>query len=353
MASAFRVLSIDGGGIRGIIPAKVLVDLERRCQGRPIASLFDLIVGTSTGGILALGLTVPNDQRDAPRNSAETLCALYGSEAERIFPGGGKKGWKQRIFGTRNPSDLLRRPDRVMMRSAQTAGAPFGGNPWFGGGARYFASGLEEVLRDQLSDEPLSRALTHVVITSYDMAYGEPILFSSRPLPASITDVSMVQVARATSAGPTYFEPQRLPVNGGQRALVDGGVYVNNPAILGFVLAPVDRPLVLVSLGTGTRNPSSPRAYNEVKTDDWLSVARQVMEAAMTGGGELADALLQNLPIAQARPHRYWRIQTTVGPCNFGMDDSSPGNISCLASVADQLVEDRASDLAEIASAIV
>jgi predicted acylesterase/phospholipase RssA len=190
------------------------------------------------------------------------------------------------------------------------------------------------------------------VITSYDMAYDEPILFSSRPMAAAISHVSMVEVARATSAGPTYFEPQVLATTEKERALVDGGVYINNPAILGFVLAPVDQPLVLVSLGTGTRNSSSPRPFSDVKTASWLSIAQQVMEAAMTGGGEVADTLLHTLTETRGRTHRYWRMQTTVGDCNFAMDDSSAANIACLATVAERLVQERADDLDEIATVI-
>ena len=76
VAGPFRVLAIDGGGIRGIIPAAVLAELERRLA-RAIADVFDLVVGTSTGGILALGLTVPDDGR--PRHSAAQLSACNPS----------------------------------------------------------------------------------------------------------------------------------------------------------------------------------------------------------------------------------------------------------------------------------
>jgi patatin-like phospholipase/acyl hydrolase len=83
VAEPLRVLSIDGGGIRGIIPAKVLADLELRA-GRPVAQLFDLVVGTSTGGILALGLTAPGEG-GAPRWAAADLVELYVREGPRIF----------------------------------------------------------------------------------------------------------------------------------------------------------------------------------------------------------------------------------------------------------------------------
>jgi uncharacterized protein len=83
MADVFKVLSIDGGGLRGIIPAMVLAEIEER-TGRPIAETFDLIAGTSTGGILALGLTMPGDG-GKPRYTAKELIRIYEEQGARIF----------------------------------------------------------------------------------------------------------------------------------------------------------------------------------------------------------------------------------------------------------------------------
>src|SRR5438477_2908247 len=85
MTRPLRVLSLDGGGIRGVISATVLAEIERRC-GKRIAEMFDLIAGTSTGGILALGLTVPDPVSSGkPRHSAEELVALYAEKGSTIF----------------------------------------------------------------------------------------------------------------------------------------------------------------------------------------------------------------------------------------------------------------------------
>src|ERR687894_1010021 len=83
MAETFKVLSIDGGGIRGIIPAMILAEIEDR-TGKRIAEMFDLVAGTSTGGILALGLTKPG-QGGKAEYSAESLIELYETEGGRIF----------------------------------------------------------------------------------------------------------------------------------------------------------------------------------------------------------------------------------------------------------------------------
>lgn len=81
---SYAVLSLDGGGIRGIIPCMVLQEIEER-SGRPISDLFDLMAGTSTGGILAAGLAIA-DEKGQPQFSAKKLLGLYtGKNGKKIF----------------------------------------------------------------------------------------------------------------------------------------------------------------------------------------------------------------------------------------------------------------------------
>jgi patatin-like phospholipase/acyl hydrolase len=340
----YRVLAIDGGGIRGIIPAAVLADLERRIAPRALAEVFDLIVGTSTGGILALALAVPDGGR--PRHTAERLLGLYESEAETIFPGGGPQTLTQRVFGTRDPGAWFRDPvEWLLRRSSQHQASR---------GARYPLEGLERVLEHYLGDVPLAEAVADVIVTSYDMAYREPVMFSSRERAGFVTDVSMLVAARATSAGPTYFEPQAISSAGRERVLIDGGVYVNNPSVLGYLLgneaAGGDRPLVLVSLGTGTRPPRSAASAEELRTDDSMVLAQALLEAVARGGGAMGDALLAGL--SDGERFRYWRIQTDVGTCSFAMDDSRPENVACLVARGRELTRERGDDLEAIAAAV-
>ena len=169
-----RILSIDGGGIRGIIPATVLSEIERR-TGRHVAELFDVIAGTSTGGILACGLTLP-DSAGHPARTAAELVRMYVDEGPRIFP-----------------HEFLGR-----IRSLVDE--------------KYPQKGIESVLQTYMGDAMLSDTLTEIVVTAYDIERRRPFFFrSARARADARYDFPLRMVARSTSAAPTYFEPFLLP----------------------------------------------------------------------------------------------------------------------------------------------
>ena len=162
-----RVLSIDGGGIRGLIPALVLADIERRTE-RPICQLFELIVGTSTGGILALALTraEPGDAA-RPALSAQDAVALYEAEGPRIF-------------------------SRDLVRRITTADGVLD--------ERYDDEGLREALDRYLGASRLAAALTDVLVTAYEIERRMPFFFRSARARADATyDYAIADAARATA----------------------------------------------------------------------------------------------------------------------------------------------------------
>ena len=219
-----RVLSIDGGGIRGIIPAMILAEIEKR-TGRPISELFDLVVGTSTGSILVLGLTKPDPKHpDIPHYTAQQLVELYVQEGQKIFPPG---------------FDAFKNVKRIFS-------------------PKYSQRGLEEVLTKYFGDFSLREALTNVVIPAYEIEDRKHFFFES--FSGRTNHLFMYEVAMAATAAPTYFPPIRLPMDPEDRSkgyavLIDGGVFANNPAIYALSKASIVRTskdILLVSLGTGT-----------------------------------------------------------------------------------------------------
>ena len=323
MPEAVRILTIDGGGIRGIIPATVLADLETR-TGRPVAGVFDLIAGTSTGGILALGLTTPGEDGD-PAYRASDLLEVYVHEGPNIFH--------------RSVFDRLRSLEGAIDE-------------------RYSAAELERVLHDKLGDTRLRDALTDVVVTAYDTYARQPFFFrSSRARQDAKDDYPMRVAARATAAAPTYFEAARVvnEASGEQRSLVDGGLFAANPAMVG--LAEVlrgerERPVILLSLGTGQHTRRYP--WKEVK--DWgaLEWARPLIDMLLDGSSDVTDFEVAQLTAARGQPpgDRYWRLQTELRRASDDLDDASAGNLAHLQEEANELVERAAGTLAEAATAL-
>jgi patatin-like phospholipase/acyl hydrolase len=189
----FQVLALDGGGVRGIFTAALLAGLEDD-TGRPVAELFDLVVGTSTGGIIALGLGAGLTPRE--------ILNFYIEERKHIFPN--RLGWRS-----------LR-------------------HPFF---AKYRPAGLEDAVKRVFGTKVLGVSRMPLVIPSYDLGENDVHLFKTPHHERLKRDyrVPMWAVAMATSAAPTFFPAFRLP--GDRTRLIDGGVWANNPAMVGVTEA--------------------------------------------------------------------------------------------------------------------
>lgn len=322
----FRILSIDGGGIRGLIPARVIQHLEEALD-RPISECFDLIAGTSTGGILACGLTLADDDKD-PKYRAKHRAELYRDHGRRIFP---KPVWRQ-IPGAGFLADTF--------------------------DERYPSDGIEEVLEKYFGTSMLSESLKPILVTSYAIERRMPFLFktSNAVKHADSHDFLIRHVARATSAAPTFFEPAVLD-NEGRRhdyfALVDGGVFANNPAMCAVAeaMGPNHRQsldnIQLVSLGTGQMVRSIP--VGEARNWGLAGWVRPVLSVMMDGMADSVEYQCKQLFATQGVKQRYFRIDAKLFDVNDDMDDSSEKNIRDLDRVADRLITDRSRDLRELA----
>ena len=298
MSGRYRILSIDGGGIRGIIPAVVLAEIEQR-SGKRICELFDMFAGTSTGGILTLALAAPAAD-GGPQWSARELVDLYLENGPVIF----------------------RRSVWHWIRSA--------------GGIldeKYPADGLESVLKRSFAETRLSQALVELLVTAYDIEGRDPFFFKRRrALEAAGDDYPMWEVARATSSAPTYFEPFKLAAG---PALVDGGVFATNPSMSAYADArrfEPDAELVLVSLGTGQLERPIP--YEKAK--DWgvLEWARPILDVVFDGVADTTDYELRQV----LEGGRYFRLQTSLDFGSDALDNASAANMRALVRKGEELV---------------
>lgn len=241
--------------MRGIFTAAVLAQLEDDL-GRPIISHFDLVVGTSTGGVIALGLGAGLSPRQ--------ILDFYVAERKRIFPG---------------PHRL--RALRQLVR------------------AKYDPSGLERAVKRVFGERTLGESQRPLVVPSYNLGENDVYLFKTPHHPRLRRDykVPMWAVAMATTAAPIYFPAFRLPES--HVRLIDGGVWANNPAVVGVTeaVSMFGRPLEeirVLSLGTTTSIRTRPSRLDKAGLVQWCK-RTNIVDVLLAGQSAGAFAEVQHL----------------------------------------------------------
>lgn len=332
------ILSIDGGGIRGIIPALVLQELERRIaekkKNRPLCRVFDLIAGTSTGSILTLGLTAPADGKgdhrysNEPLFTASDLVDIYSDRGLEIFP-------------------------RHIFNQLKTVKQAFT--------EKYNSGRFYDILTELLQDRTLQDSLTNVLVTSFDITNNTPLIMKKRPRsmkrPEEAPNFYTRDAIMGSSAAPTFFEPVQVhPVDkSDMHLLVDGSVFAKNPAMCALVEAqkifPRAKRFNILSLGTG--ETGTPYTYQQMHTWgflEWVLPSKGVPLAAIMNHGQAkcVNYQLQYLPRVS-----YSRFEISIADCSRSMDDASPENIQCLRECAMELIREKDAEIDRLVDLLV
>jgi len=310
------VLAIDGGGIRGIIPGMILENI-RQSLGHEIYEAFDLISGTSTGGIIALGIgTDANNGR--PYTPAE-MVKMYVENGAAIFNAGFFSA-VSRLWSPKYPS-----------------------------------SGIEKTLQSYFGATMLSSARTALLISSYDLQGQLPFFFKSHLIHDDPSyDWPVWQVARATSAAPTYFPTFHLVRDQPKAdyALVDGGICVNDPAVSALAEAhriyPNAKGYNVVSIGTGDR--ADHITYDQCKSWGLMQWATKITTVILDSVEEATDYELKNMT---GKELKYFRLQISPmkGP-SPEMDNVSPQNLQALKDCAQAYINASDTQLRDVTQAI-
>jgi patatin-like phospholipase/acyl hydrolase len=262
----FTILALDGGGVRGLFSAAVLARLEADHDVR-IVDHFDLIVGTSTGGIIALGL-------GAGMAPAE-IVDLYLSGQDTIFPPA-----RRRLY--RKPAALLR--------------------------ARYRPTGLAAAVTGAFGDKLLCDSTVPLVVTSFDLGQRAVHLFKTPHNQGLARDwrVRMADVAMATTAAPTFFPAFELP--GDHARLIDGGVWANNPSTVGVteavsLMGQRLENIRLLNIGTTTSTAIRSRRLDQGGLWHWIR-SPNVIDVLLAGQSIGAFNQAQHL----IGSHNAWRL---------------------------------------------
>jgi len=306
----FRILSIDGGGVRGVIPARILQGIEEKTRKR-ISEIFDLVIGTSTGGLVALGLVMPNEQGKAKYKAAD-LVEFYKQKTPKIFSAS--------IF------------DHIKT----------GWGLW---GPRYNRKHLDVILKDLFGNSKLSQTLKPAVVVSFSLDVGVGQMWLTHHARAGKKlDYYLSDVAGATSAAPTYFAPKVLRNTHGEILHeIDGGIWANNPEFtairaLSFMEhIPDNQDIILISIGTGAPKPDrqafQQQAIRLKKAGilGWMINAQpNLIEMMMTADSDWSKDLIS---IIYPNSHR---IQVHIPKTLSSMD--KPENVENLSILAEEYI---------------
>lgn len=302
-----RILTLDGGGIRGLLSTIWLEALEARLAAAgkgPLHTRFDLVAGSSTGALVAMALGIGTPARE--------ITALYESFGDDVFPGAAQRLWS-----------------RVTRSFSEGLSAP-----------RYSPKGLERVLKRVFGQRTLGSMSPRAMAIAYDTVSRNPLIFKSfKPEHA---EIPLWEVCRAATAAPTYFPAHLATVEGRRRALIDGGVVANNPtacALAEAVRLNGDASLggiVLLSVGTG--QATRPISEREATTWGPLEWAIPIIDVLFDGSADSVDYIATQL----LGDGHYVRLQAPLLRGYDDFDNVDATNLAALRRTAEDYLADPA-----------
>ncbi|MHC5654841.1 patatin-like phospholipase family protein [Stappia sp.] len=329
------VLAIDGGGIRGLVPLRLLETLDARLRmagkDAPLHRFFDLMAGTSSGGLIAAGLAAPRPEDTSGRSAYDIaeLRRFFETECRELFQ---RRGFLERLVANpRAPFDFC-----------------FDERPF------------EKLLKERFGWSSLQGALTRLLLPAYDIDRREPLLLTNgmatdggRP-----ADFYMWQAVRATMALPGHLPPMRTESLSGEpdRCLIGGSLFLENPVLAAYAMARRQgweaADMVIVSLGSGARQAPRKVAEEAKKFDalGWLAPARGApLLAAVSQGQAASTAALADDILRDAGVAAVYRFDADLPEGVEAIDNARPANIIELNGAADRIIRDHTLAIDELA----
>lgn len=330
------ILSIDGGGMRGVIPAvildKIATLLERMGDTRPLYSHFDLIAGTSTGGLLALALTAPILKTNLPPDTRNVSYVTKQAEptlADRFFnrepqsivqgtlPFGVETSALENLYLNHGKEIFPKNQGRIFSQIFTD---------------KYDSEPLERYLKHTFGELPLSEAVVPLLLMTYDLTNSRPYPITSRDSQGYL----FWEAGRATSAAPTYFKPAFLHnrQNDSMQTLIDGGLVANNPALFAYSeakkLYPNAKKFHILSLSTASSDFSFTISAAGSGVIGWLDPAKGAPIQKIYAGSQMqaVDAVATHIPDID-----YTRVHGTLHE-SVRLDSTSPASLAMMKETA-------------------
>lgn len=323
------ILSIDGGGARGIIPALVINEIytllgQKLCDElKPFHSYIDCFIGTSVGALISALLSAPSPERPGSTIMTPEMIPLFmRNSMGHVFP---RKDFERR----RRAGD------------ADESG--------------YDDSHADASFAKAFGELVVGDALANLVFTTYDPVKREPVLVSNiAQYDAATRQMKMRDAIRATTAAPTFHGPASItPYDDmAHEVLLDGAVYMNDPSFLALMFSTILgfdlNDTLILSLGTG--QGSRPYDLDDMRSwtaADWSKPQRGFPLFSMLTSGQAAanPIILDKFLNRPGEPARYIKIDGPLQDCSDDLDDASPENIARLEDFAGSLIRKHRSDI--------
>jgi len=289
------ILSIDGGGIRGIVPAAVLAYLEKKIQEIQkdprirLANLVDFVAGTSTGSIVASMMLLPCDDCRKPRNTMQDIVDLYFAIGDQVF-------------------------EKHFLHNVKTVWGLFG--------PQFPASNIDEPLLKYLDHYKMKDLLKPCMIAGYDIEKRRVNFYTNRDKDEKYAEYNVKDVVRGSTAIPAYFPPARFQYGTDMNTIVDGGVFANNPSLSALIeisktkydgecknLGP--KKVLVISLGTGDIN-QKPFPYKKAKNWGKAQWMMPVIDVLLSSHSQVTHYEMEQLFASRGLEHNYKRINPPI-----------------------------------------
>ena len=298
MTRTINILSIDGGGAKGVLSASMLNKIEQLLP-TPLIDYFDLYAGSSSGGIIALGLTNTNPE-STTTYTAKDIKNLFFNHASTIF--------------SRTTFKFLRSLNNITEE-------------------KYSSTGLESTLTHYFHQKQLKDCLKPTIITAYELTNRKPKFFKSFDSQDQAVDIKTI--AQATSAAPSFFEPVEYK----NKSYIDGGIVANNPALCAYIEAKKQFPdaenIHVLSIGSGEFEEGI--KHEDAKSWGLLGWSRHFIDIMLDGPNDAIDHQLNTL--TNYNNDRYLRLNPVIPKECRHIDNADKKNLKTLIEIGDQAVK--------------
>jgi len=328
--SRTRILSIDGGGIKGIVPAVVLLHLEKLLQdlsnnpSSRIHDYFDLFSGASTGAIIIAGLLSP-DNHNRPKYSSEEILDLYLNNGQIIF----NSSLFQEI---KSVSGIVN--------------------------VKYDPEGLESVFEKYFGKSELKNLLKPSLIPVYDLSRGKNYFFrQQKALTSPRHNYYVKDLLRGATSALTFFPPSQISTVNDQehRCFIDGGVFANNPALSAYAEFRYHnsklhaKDTMMLSLGTGRKTTN----LDCKVTANW-GAAEWLYQGSYLTSNAVSSASDYQLNAVYGNQSNYLRLDSTFDDNqNSSMDNTDKDYLDYLISLGESIVRDKRSEINTFAEELI